>query len=76
VIGDAGLEDEWTLDVETPLDFVFHVDSVLLQNATRQLKGDVFDLYFADSTNARGLVLKSEKDEDFRAFVCTLKIIE
>ena len=76
VIGDAGLEAGDFLEVETPLDFVFHVDSVLLQNATRQLKGDVFDLYFADSTNARGLVLKSEKDEDFRAFVCTLKIIE
>ena len=76
VIGDAGLEAGDFLDVETPLDFVFHVDSVLLQNATRQLKGDAFDLYFADSTNARGLVLKSEKDADFRAFVCTLKIIE
>jgi len=64
------------LEVKTGVDFVFHFDSVLLQNAIRQLKGDVFDFFFTDGAGSRGVVLKSSKDDDFKAFVCTLKIIE
>ena len=76
ITGDASLTDDGLLEVETPVDFVLHFDSVLLQNATRQLKGDDFNFFFTEGTNSRGVVLKSDKDNDFKAFVCTLKIIE
>jgi DNA polymerase III sliding clamp (beta) subunit (PCNA family) len=77
VQGSAGLDKEGSrLEVETPADFVLHFDSVLLQNAIRQLKGDTIDLFFTESAKSRGVVLKSDKDDDFRAFVCTLKIVE
>lgn len=64
------------LEVETPADFVLHFDSVLLQNAIRQLKGDTFEFFFTDAANSRGVVLKSSKDDDFKAFVCTLKKVD
>ena len=76
VTGEADLDEEARLEVETPVDFVLHFDSVLLQNATRQLKGDTFNFFFTDGGTSRGIVLKSNKDDDFKAFVCTLKIIE
>ena len=76
ITGDASLDKEGLLEVKTPVDFVLHFDSVLLQNATRQLKGDTFNFFFTEGANSRGVVLKSDKDDDFKAFVCTLKIIE
>lgn len=59
------------LDVSTPEDFSLHFDSTLLQNAIRQLKGEEFQMFF--TPDAKGVLLKSTKDEDFKAFVCTLK---
>ncbi len=70
----SGEADSSDLDVETPEDFVFHFDSVLLQNSLRQLKDESFEFYF--SPDAKGVLLKSTKDEDFKAYVCTLKKAE
>ncbi|KKM18679.1 hypothetical protein LCGC14_1663210, partial [marine sediment metagenome] len=55
-------------------DFTLHFDSMLLQNSLRQLKGDEFEFYFTQ--DARGVLLKSPKDENFKAFVCTLKKVD
>ncbi len=68
ITGEAESSD---LDVETPEDFILHFDSVLLQNSVRQLKGDVFELFFTQ--DAKQVVLKAPKDDDFTALVCTLK---
>lgn len=68
VTGEAESSD---LDVQTPFDFVLHFDSTLLQTAIRQLKGDDFEFYFTD--NAKGVLLKSPKNDEFKTFVCTLK---
>ncbi len=76
VQGAADLDESARLEVKTPVDFILHFDSVLLQNAAQQLKGDVFNFFFTEGANSRGVVLNSDKDEDFKAFVCTLKIIE
>lgn len=62
------------LDVTTPEDFSLHFDSTLLQNAIRQLKGEEFQMFFTQE--AKGVLLKSTKDEDFKAFVCTLKKVD
>ncbi len=62
------------LEVETPDDFTLHFDSMLLQNSLRQLKGDEFEFYF--TPEARGVLLKAPEDEDFKAFVCTLKKVD
>lgn len=59
------------LTVQTPEDFTFHFDSMLLQNSVRQLKGDDFEFYFV--ANAPHVVLKAPKNDDFKALVCTLK---
>ncbi len=67
----SGEADSSDLEVETPEDFIFHFDSVLLQNSLRQMKGDDFEFYF--SSDAKGVLLKSPKDDDFKAYVCTLK---
>lgn len=69
-----GSADSTELDVETPEDFIFHFDSILLQNSLRQMKGEVFEFYF--STDAKGVLLKSPKDDYFKAYVCTLKKVE
>jgi len=68
ITGEAESSD---LDVETPDDFILHFDSVLLQNSVRQMKGEVFELFFTE--DAKQVVLKSPKDDDFTALVCTLK---
>lgn len=70
----SGEADSGGLDVDTPEDFTLHFDSTLLQNAVRQMKGDEFDLYFTQ--DAKGVVLKSQKNNNFTAFVCTLKKID
>ena len=62
------------LAVETPEDFTLHFDSTLLHNAVRQLKGDYFEFYFTN--DAKGVILKSQKNDDFKAFVCTLKKVD
>jgi len=62
------------IDVKTPEDFVLHFDSTLLQNAVRQLKGNEFEFFFTQE--AKGVLLKSSKDDDFKAFVCTLKKVD
>lgn len=62
------------LAVETPEDFTLHFDSTLLHNAIRQLKGKDFEFYFTG--DAKGVVLKAQKDDDFKAFVCTLKKVD
>ena len=67
----SGEAENSDLDVLTPEDFTLHFDSTLLQNAVRQLKGEEFDFYF--TKDAKGVVLKCPKDNDFTAFVCTLK---
>ncbi len=72
----SGEAEGTELEVATSVDFVLHFDSVLLQNAIRQLKGDNFEFFFTEAGDTRGVVLKSSKDDDFKAFVCTLKIIE
>lgn len=59
------------LTVQTPEDFTFHFDSLLLQNSVRQLKGENFECYFVQE--APHVVLKSPKNDDFKALVCTLK---
>jgi DNA polymerase III sliding clamp (beta) subunit (PCNA family) len=71
ITGEAESSD---LEVITPEDFTLHFDSMLLQNSLRQLKGNEFEFYF--TSDARGVLLKSPKDEDFKAFVCTLKKVE
>lgn len=71
VTGEAESSD---LEVETPEDFTLHFDSMLLQNSVRQLKGNAFEFYF--TPDARGVLLKSPKDDDFKAFVCTLKKVD
>ena len=71
ITGEAESSD---LDVKTPEDFTLHFDSLLLQNSIRQLKGDEFELYF--TSDAKGVLLKSPKDDDFKAFVCTLKKVD
>lgn len=71
ITGEAESSD---LDVETPEDFVLHFDSTLLQSAVRQLKDEEFEFYFTQ--NAKGVLLKSPKDDDFKAFVCTLKKVD
>jgi DNA polymerase III sliding clamp (beta) subunit (PCNA family) len=71
ITGESKDED---LDVVTPEDFVLHFDSTLLQNAVRQLRGDEFDFYF--TPDATGVLLKAPKDNDFKAFVCTLKRVD
>ncbi len=68
---ETGEAESSDLEVITPEDFVFHFDSVLLQNSVRQLKGEDFNLSFTQ--NAKHVVLKSPKDADFTALVCTLK---
>lgn len=62
------------LAVETPEDFTLHFDSALLHNAIRQLKGKDFEFYF--TSDAKGVVLKAQKNDDFKAFVCTLKKVD
>jgi len=59
------------LPVKTPESFSLHFDALLLQNSIRQLKGENFEFYF--TPEAAQVVLKSPKDDDFRALVCTLK---
>ncbi len=59
------------LEVETPEDFVLHIDSIYLQNAIQQLKADLFEFHFTQG--CAGVVIKSPKQEVFRALVCTLK---
>ncbi len=76
VQGEADLLEDGQLEVKTPVDFLLHFDSVLLQNAIRQLKGDDFEFFFNGAGDSRGVVLKSDKDDDFKAFVCTLKVVE
>lgn len=71
VTGEAESSD---LEVQTPEDFVLHFDSMLLQNSVRQLKGDEFEFYF--TPEAKGVLLKSPKNDDFKAFVCTLKKVD
>lgn len=71
ITGEAESSD---LEVTTPADFTLHFDSMLLQNSLRQLKGEEFEFYF--TPEARGVLLKSPKDEDFKAFVCTLKKVD
>lgn len=71
ITGEAESSD---LDVETPEDFVLHFDSTLLQSSVRQLKSEEFEFYFTQ--DAKGVLLKSPKDDDFRAFVCTLKKVD
>jgi DNA polymerase III sliding clamp (beta) subunit (PCNA family) len=71
ITGEAESSD---LEVTTPADFTLHFDSMLLQNSLRQLKGEEFEFYF--TPDARGVLLKSPKDEDFKAFVCTLKKVD
>ncbi len=71
ITGEAESSD---LDVETPEDFTLHFDSTLLQSAVRQLKGEEFEFYFTNE--AKGVLLKSPKDDDFKTFVCTLKKVD
>jgi DNA polymerase III sliding clamp (beta) subunit (PCNA family) len=71
ITGEAESSD---LEVDTPLDFTLHFDSMLLQNSLRQLKGEEFEFYF--TPDARGVLLKAPEDEAFKAFVCTLKKVE
>lgn len=71
VSGEAESSD---LDVQTPEDFVLHFNSTLLQNAVRQIKGATLEMYFTQ--DAKGVLLKSDKEEDFKAFVCTLKRVD
>jgi len=71
ITGEAESSD---LDVETPESFVLHFDSTLLQASVRQLKAEEFELYFTQDT--KGVLLKSPKDDDFKAFVCTLKKVD
>ncbi len=71
---DTGEAASFDLEVETPEDFVLHFNSALLQSTLRQLDGDEFEFYF--SQDAKGVLLKSPKDEDFKAFVCTLRKVE
>ncbi|MBD3260420.1 MAG: hypothetical protein GF334_01860 [Candidatus Altiarchaeales archaeon] len=71
VTGEAESSD---LEVQTPEDFTLHFDALLLQNSVRQLKGEDFEFYF--TPEAKGVLLKSQKDDDFRAFVCTLKKVD
>jgi DNA polymerase III sliding clamp (beta) subunit (PCNA family) len=71
VSGEAESSD---LEVKTPLDFIFHFDALLLQNSIRQLKelkGENFEFYFTE--DASQVVLKSPKNDNFKALVCTLK---
>ncbi len=71
VTGEAKSSD---LEVQTPKDFVLHFDSTLLQSAVRQLKGEEFEFYFTE--DAKGILLKSPKDDEFKTFVCTLKKVD
>jgi len=71
ITGEAERSD---LDVETPEDFVLHFDSTLLQSSLRQLKGEEFEFFFTQ--DAKGILLKSPKDDDFKAFICTLKKVD
>lgn len=73
ITGDAESSD---LSVNTPEDFTLHFDSHLLQGTVRQTKGEQFEFYFAGDTKAKGVIIKSTKDESFRAFVCSLKQID
>ena len=70
----TGSGESSDLDVETSEDFVLHFDSVLLQNSVRQLKGEIFELFFTQ--DAKQVILKSPKDDDFTALVCTLKKVD
>lgn len=70
----TGEAESSDLEVQTPEDFTLHFDSLLLQNSVRQLKGGEFEFYF--TSNARGVLLKSPKDDEFKAFVCTLKRVD
>jgi DNA polymerase III sliding clamp (beta) subunit (PCNA family) len=67
----SGEAESSELGVTTPEDFTLHFDALLLQNSIRQLKGDRFEFYFTEE--AAQVVLKSPKNEDFKALVCTLK---
>lgn len=67
----SGEAESSDLEVETPADFNLHFDSMLLQNSVRQLKGSEFEFYF--TPEAKGVLLKSPKNDEFKAFVCTLK---
>ena len=67
----SGEAEDSALAVTTPEDFALHFDAILLQNSVRQLKGENFEFYF--TSEASQVVLKSPKDEDFKALVCTLK---
>ena len=71
ITGEAESSD---LDVNTPDSFTLHFDSTLLQTAVRQLKGDEFEFYF--TKDAKGVLLKSPKDDEFKTFVCTLKKVD
>jgi len=70
----TGEAEDTDLEVQTPEDFTLHFDAVLLQNSVRQMKGEAFEFYF--TPDAKGVLLKSKKDDDFRAFVCTLKKVD
>jgi len=73
--GDAESSD---LEVSTPEDFNIHFDSVLLQNAVRNLTGSQFGSQFSFffDKNAKGVLLKSDKNVGFKSFVCALKKVE
>ncbi len=67
----SGEAESSELAVKTPENFTLHFDALLLQNSLRQLKGENFEFYFTNE--ASQVVLKSPKNEDFKALVCTLK---
>lgn len=62
------------LDVSTPEAFDFDFDASLLQSATRQLKGEYFDFYF--QPKALGVIMRSSKEDGFKAYLCTLKKLD
>jgi len=69
----SGEAESSDLNVSTPEDFVLHFDSHLLQGTIRQTKGEQFEFYFSRDAKAKGVLIKSTKDEGFKAFVCSLK---
>lgn len=67
----SGEAESSELAVKTPENFTLHFDALLLQNSIRQFKGEHFEFYFTNE--ASQVVLKSPKNEEFKALVCTLK---
>jgi len=67
----TGEAESSDLEIQTPEDFDFQFNSVLLQNAVRTFTSGTFNFYF--DKKGKGVLLQSEVLPEFKTYLCTLK---